>query len=310
LTEGSNLFVRTLAGIQDQAALQQLQSEFAGLCNQVISADQKTVRQKLDLAQVVEKVSGYISLGLEKTDAQVTDQTPYGNAKMIQTYLLADIFRVGYGCALALKWQADKWRHTSWFEQTGLPLGFWGEAWLGVLGGLLIKRPLFFDNYASGVLYREFVDLNDIIQTQKALDQIIAMDHLLSRMSLDLSTAPKSGFFNYANLLMTLWANHYLDQPKDAEAPQPISLNRFRSFFETLWENKAATISISNDMRENFLNWLAHRSALATFEITQHLGPSLEALFQMVEDELGSVAAEDLDPRHIYLFLLKPADRP
>jgi len=308
LTEASNLFVRTLAGIQDQASLQQLQTEFAGLCNQVISADQNMVREKTDLTQVVDKVSGYISLGLEKIGAEATDQDPYRSANMIQTYLLADIFRVGYGCALSLKWQADKWRHESWFQQTGLPLGFWGEAWLGILGGLLIKKPLFFDNYASGALYREFGDLNDISRTQTSLDQIIAMDHLLSLMSLDLTATPKGGFFTYANLLLTLWANHYLGQSRDAKAPQPISLKRFRRFFDALWENKNAPRRISNAMRENFLNWLAHRTTLATFEITERLGPSLEALFQMVENELGSVAARDLDPRYIYLFLLKPTE--
>lgn len=308
LSEKADLFVRTLAGIRDQVALQQHQTEFAGLCNQVVAADQNLVRRKADLAQVVDKVSGYISLGLEKIDADARDQDPYRNANMIQTYLLADIFRVGYGCALSLKWQADKWRRESWFEQAGLPLGFWGEEWLGVLGGLLIKKPLFFDNYATGVLYREFSDLSDIERTRQALEQIIAMDHLLSRMGLDLERTPQSGFITYANLLLTLWANHYLGQTKVPEAPQPISLTRFRRFFNALWEGKTSPRRVSDTSRENFLNWLAQRSALATYELSERLGPWLEALFQQIEDELGPVPTGDLEPHHIYLFLLKKAD--
>jgi len=308
LSEKADLFVRTVAGIQDQAA-QQLQTEFAGMCNQVVAADQKTVRKKADLAQVVDKVSGYISLGLEKIDADATDQDPYRNANMIQTYLLTDIFRVGYGCALSLKWQADKWRRESWFEKAGLRLGFWGEEWLGVLGGLLIKKPLFFDNYATGVLYREFSDLNEIDRTRQALEQIIAMDDLLSRMGLDMDGTPQSGFLTYANLLLTLWTNHYLGQTKAPEAPQPITLTRFRSFFNALWESKTSPRRVSNTARENFLNWLAQRTTLATYEITERLGPWLEALFQQIENELGSVAAKDLDPHHIYLFLLKVSNR-
>jgi hypothetical protein len=308
LSEKADLFVRTLAGIRDQVAMQQLQTEFAGLCNQVVAADQNLVRQKADLAQVVDKVSGYISLGLEKIDTDATDQDPYRNANMIQTYLLADIFRVGYGCALSLKWQADKWRRESWFEQAGLPLGFWGEEWLGVLGGLLIKKPLFFDNYASGVLYREFSGLNDIDRTRQALEQIIAMDDLLSRMGLDMDRTPQSGFITYANLLLTQWANHYLGQTNVPETLQPISLTRFRRFFNALWEGNTSPRHISNTMRENFLTWLAQRSDLATYELSERLGPWLEALFQQIEDELGPVAARDLDPHHIYLFLLKKSD--
>lgn len=309
LSEKADLFVRTLAEIRDQAAQQQLQTEFAGLCNQVVAADQNLVREKADLAQVVDKVSGYVSLGLEKINAGARDQDPYRNANMIQTYLLADIFRVGYGCALSLKWQADKWRRESWFARAGLPLGFWGEDWLGVLGGLLIKKPLFFDNYATGVLYREFRDLKDIDGTGQALEQIIAMDHLLSRMGLDMDRTPKSGFITYANLLLTQWANHYLGRTKAPEALQPISLSRFRSFFDALWESQTTPRRISDTSRENFLYWLAQRCALATYDITERLGPWLEALFQKIEDELGRVADKDLDPHHIHLFLIEETRR-
>ena len=308
LSDEADLFLRTLAGIQDQSALQQLQTEFAGLCNQVVSADQKMVRQKTDLAQVVDKVSGYISLGLEKIEAEATDQDPYRNANMIQTHVLADIFRVGYGCALSLKWQADKWRQHSWFQQAGLPLGVWGEEWLGVLGGLLIKKPLYFDNYATGVLYREVRDLSDIARTMQALEQIIAVDHLLSRMALDLTGISKTGFFTCANLLLTLWANHNLGQTEALKAPRPITLTQFRTFFKALWDSGTSPRRVSDTSRENFLNWLARRTDQATYEISERLGSWLEVLFRMIENELGSVAAKDLDPRNIYLFLLKKSD--
>ena len=40
----------------------------------------------------------------------------------------------------------------------------------------MIKRPLFFDNYESGELYREFASLADIVQTQTTLSDVIALD--------------------------------------------------------------------------------------------------------------------------------------
>jgi hypothetical protein len=39
-------------------------------------------------------------------------------------------------------------------------------------------------------------------------------------------------------------------------------------------------------------------------EISQKLGPSLENLFDEIEDEYGKVSRDDLDPRYIHLFLI------
>ena len=96
--------------------------EFAGLCNQVIAADQKRISEKEALSQVVDKVAGYISIGLEQADHESEQDDPYRGANLIQAYLLADIFRVGYGCALRLKWKTESWRRASWFGRAGLPL--------------------------------------------------------------------------------------------------------------------------------------------------------------------------------------------
>ncbi len=61
-----NLFTHSLQVIRTEDILQQLQGEFAGLCNQVISADQKIIREREELKHIVKKVCGYISIGLER----------------------------------------------------------------------------------------------------------------------------------------------------------------------------------------------------------------------------------------------------
>lgn len=306
--KSANLFARTLVRIQDQPTLQRLESEFAALCNQMIAADQQKVREKAALSQVVEKVGAYISIGLETVAEQATDDDPYRSANLIQDYLLADIFRVGFGRGLQLKWKADRWRQASWFAGKGLPLGFWGEAWLGVLGGLLLKRPLFYDNYVTGALYRDFATLDDIHQTEQVLAQIIAFDDLLSLMEIDISASSSAGFLTYQNLLLTLWANRYLSVPGDGKTPRPLSLNQFRDFFQILWKSGAQPRQIKDAMREHFLGWLAERCALTAFEIAERMGPALEVLFAEIETELGPVDLENLDPRYIFLFLFKRPD--
>ncbi len=57
-------------------------------------------------------------------------------------------------------------------------------------------------------------------------------------------------------------------------------------------------------MKSLFLNWLAENTGLRDFEITERLGGTLENLFEEIENELGNVAVEDLEPKYIQLFLL------
>lgn len=304
LPDKANYFTRTLARLQDEVTLQRLQFEFAGLCNQVIAADQKIVRDKTALAEVVAKVGDYISLGLEKTDVEAQTHDPYRSANLIQNHLLADIFRVGYGCALNLKWRADRWRPASWFTRAGLKPAFWGEAWLGVLGGLLIKKPLYYDNYATGVLYREFATLADIDHTQSVLGQIIAVDDLFAMLAVDVRHLETVTFLTYQNLILTLWANHELGMKATPQRPQQLTLDQFKAFFKTLWKPGPKPVKIKDVAREGFLTWLAVRSGLAVHEITERMGLTLEALFNQLENEFGSVKAENLDPRYIQLFLL------
>ncbi len=304
-TAEANLFAQTLAQIHDEDTLQRLQAEFAGLCNQVIAADQKKIHDKEALANVVKKAGDYISIGLEKAKADSGEDRHYAGADLIQSHFLADIFRVGYGCALALKWKADKWQRTAWFTGQGLPLGFWGESWLGVLGGLLIKKPLFYNELEPGPLYREFASLADITQTETVLNTIVAFDDLLALMDIEIATPLTQGLLTYQNLILTLWADHHLDLGQtDRKSPMPMTLDQFQRFFRELWQADTHPRRINDSMRELFLGWLAQRSGLTTFEISERMSSALEQLFNDIEQELGTVKTKDLDPRYIRMFLL------
>ena len=51
--EEENHFTVALKNIKADDVLEQIQSEFAGLCNRIISADQKTIREKDELRSIV-----------------------------------------------------------------------------------------------------------------------------------------------------------------------------------------------------------------------------------------------------------------
>ena len=215
---------------------------------------------------------------------------------------LSTIFRVGYGLALKLKWRAEKWLDECWFASKGLPLTFWGEEWTGVLGGILIKKPLFFDNFQSGSLFREFVSTSDIKETEAKLDQIIALDHLLSSMALKLKPLSVYRFLTHKSLILTLWARHCLNLPKE---PDPLSVGKFKRFHGLLFTDNGKTGKIDPRMKKSFLKWLAERTKTSDFEISKALAEVFETLFAEVETEYGQVSSEDLDPRYIRLFLVE-----
>jgi hypothetical protein len=308
LTE-DNDFTRALAAIEPGNVLNHIQSEFANLCNQIIAADHKTIREREQLRDIVKKACSYISIGLKRLSKVRKKVDPNQAAAMITRYQLAQIFRVGFGEALKLKWQVEKWLDQCWFARSGLRLTFWGEQWLGVLGGLLIKKPLYYDNYQTGVLYREYASLEDIQTTADIFSQIKALDNLLSLMTLDIERPASHGLLTYKNLILTLWARHYLQI--SAKKPKPLTLKEFKPFFEELLPGQPDPTGdsprhIPQFMKNHFINWLAADTGLKDFEITGQLGRTLDHLFAEVESELGRVAAADLDPKYVQLFLLAP----
>jgi hypothetical protein len=302
--EEDNLFAGALKLVDTNHILNQIQTEFAGLCNQIIAADQKTIKDRVELKNIVKKASGYISIGLERMAPTYKKQGPGFTAALIQKFPLTDIFRVGFGLALEIKWRAEKWRVKSWFAKQELPLSFWDEEWLGVLGGLLIKKPLYFDNYRTEGLYREFLCLGEVKETEDVLDQIIAFDELLFLMNIKIETRPDQ-FLTYKNLILTLWTRHHLNL---SEKLIPLTLDEFRAFYSDLWTAKIKPRKIRLPMKESFLEWFSEQTELDPSEIVQNVGQTLENLFKEIETEYEDVSTKDLDSRYIHLFLLeKPA---
>ena len=303
-----NHFTRALQKIEAPNVLQLVQTEFANLCNQIVVADHRTIGEREGLQEIVKKASGYVNIGLERMlkDKKVD---PARAAALITRYALQDIFRAGFGAALELKWRAEKWLSKCWFARADLKLTFWGEQWMGIVGGLLVKKPLFYDNYKTGVLYREFTSLEDIRETEAVFDQVVAIDDLLSLMNIKLHSPSHYGFVTFKNLLLTLWARHY--RRLKGEKLKALTLKQFRPFFEKLLPDcidpdSQPARKIPVEMKTSFLNWLAAETGLKDYGISERLGQTFEDLFNELESEYGQVAAQEIDPRFVHLFLLSP----
>ncbi|MGD8367883.1 MAG: DUF6178 family protein [Desulfobacterales bacterium] len=315
--DAQGLFARALSAVGSSTALLQLQQEFAGLCNRVIAADQTPVRERESLRAVVEKTAGYLSVGLEHLTGAKKGPPAVLAARLIEAYPLIELFRVGHGLAMELKWRAGRWRKQSWFEaEANLPLTFWDEKWVGVIGGLLLSRPRFFDDYRTvDNAYREFASLQDVRETEQVLDQVIRTDQVLSHLSLD-TAGPRPRNLTYKNLLFTLWASDETgaglpDSPSSLVPGVPLeALKRFhRRLFPKGPPADAGHIRrIADSVKADFIRWLSGRTGIDPVDLGEQIGPVLEALFCELEEELAAVAAGDLDPRFIRLFLVARQD--
>ena len=303
--ESGSIFSGALAQIETGTVLEQLQTEFAGLCNRIIAADFAPVHSKDDLQAVVKKANDFLSIGLETLAAE-TEANGHSvsnlSAALVQRHPLSDIFRVGYGRVLELQWRAQRWLDRSWFAGQGLSLTFWGEDWLGVLGGLLVKKPMFFDNYVSGRMYRDFSTVDELRQTAAALDAVMACDHLFSLLTIPPELLSARRFLIYKNLMLTIWA---LDRVGCTEKNRFLTRAEFRLFFEKLWQSNDRPRRVAPVMKQSFLSWLCGLTGMRSHEITDKLGPVLENLFLEIEEEYGQVDTADLDPRFIHLFLIE-----
>lgn len=296
LLEKETLFGRALAAIDQTDLKMQLQSEFAGLCNSLIVADRKKVSHRQALEEIVKKACGYINIGLENLAGD--------HRRLIKTFPLADIFRVGYGQALALKWKAEAWHKESWFARANLRLSFWGETFMGVIGGLMIPKPLYFDNYATGTIYREFEEAEDIHVTEALLNQIMSLDRLFDLLCVEAPQDQTHHPLTYQNLLLTMWAAHCSGRFESLPIGAAIPLEAFKTHYATLW-NRRHPPAIKTEVKSSFAQWVADSSGMTLGEVSLHYGEIFTDLFREIEDEYATIAVDDLDPRFIQLFRIR-----
>jgi len=276
----------------------QLESELAALINKIISADRIRLREKEDLEKAVLKARDYINLGLEVILKGRLNPELARDA--IQEYFLEDIFRTGSRAGIVLKTKAVNWFKQSFLKEKRLPLSFLGETYLGVVGGLFLDRPLYHDNYAAGQLYRNFKSIPDITRTGLLLDQVIALDAVLTKFTVDVSSF-EEGILTYKTLLLTLWAKSRLKLPPDL---RPIDTRSFKKFFAALFSTpdseKPGRIQLSD-----LLIWITETTGMSEADMGKEFQGILSDLIKELETEYSGVDPDKIDPRFIPHFLLK-----
>ncbi|PIE71042.1 MAG: hypothetical protein CSA22_04770 [Deltaproteobacteria bacterium] len=276
--------------------------EFAALCNQLISADGFQVKGKDAVAAVVSRAASMIRLGIEVLleASGNTDFSERSVQAMLAAVSLKDLFRAGNSRVYALKKDAEVWVNQSWFRKNKLPLRFWGEQGMGVLGGLLLDRPQWFDTDATvDSFYRAFASVSDANAAKRCLETLIALDTVLSCIVTRTDWIQKRDI-SAMEVFFTLWALKKIGKEGDQRA---LYSREATTAFDYFWQGAGVPRSVSPVLVDEVREWLHCKQAFSGDEERQtaFLSWLADAVGQ-IENEYGTVKTSDVDARFLRMF--------
>jgi len=104
-SKSQNLLTKSASRITDARLLDRIRLEFAGLCNQVLSADGLVIDDIDVLRKTGQKAAGYLNLALEEMSGKHIEAAE----ELLRKNRLISLFRMGFGLAQKLKWEAERW---------------------------------------------------------------------------------------------------------------------------------------------------------------------------------------------------------
>ena len=285
----ANLFTETVLGMTDPLLLDRIRMEFAGLCNQVLSADGIQVDDIDDLLRVSRKVGRHLNLGLERVCGRDRRKTE----GFVQQHSLLSIHRVGIGLCLKVKWETERWKTGSWFYSRGLHPGFWGEAWGNMLAGLLEKIPVLYTGLHEGDEYKEFEWVSELGEALEAIRGIMVLDSLVEQLTkrfpMD-EDGLQSPDMTFHPLLFNLWACLVLDMTPDVTG---ITLPQAQALFERLRGPGKEPPYDMSPFEDVFVRDLSSFTTISDPDSVIHLKETLSVVWRAFSEEYTWIT--DLD---------------
>ncbi|MEE4351829.1 MAG: DUF6178 family protein [Desulfatiglans sp.] len=292
--ETGNLFMEVTERLTDPILLDRLRLEFAGLANQILSADRVVVHEMEALHKACRKAARIANLAVERVCGKDLESAE----KLLRRHSLLTLFRVGFGMTLKLKWEAERWLSGSWFHRQGLEPEFWGEHRGGILKGLLRERPKRYVGTDEGGELQDFEWVAELTECLEVLRGLMALDSLFEKLadsySLEQEIIP-SPEISFYPLLFNLWARLLLKMEPSFSG---ITLDQAKSFFSQLRDEPQKPPYRMDRGRRVFLNDLLTYSADGDPEASSILEDALSRVWDQFHEEYEYVSLTELDGRH------------
>jgi hypothetical protein len=298
---GENLLALSISNITDSILLDRLRLEFAGLCNQILSADGLLTPELEDLKRTCRKASGYLNLALERlcgTDRVAMEQ-------VLRRHPILSLFRAGFTSAMKVKWEAERWVRGSWFNGRELGTTFWGEKWGGILGGLLGRRPRLYTGFEEGEAYKDFEWLSELGDCMKVLRRLMVLDGLIERLAayypVDDRLLQSTGI-TFRPLLFNLWARRLLNLELSFSE---ITLDQARRFFEHIRDGEDEAPYQMSAFEKTFVTDFMGYASEADDEAASVLEEGLSQIWRGFREEYARVSGSDLDSRYSKYLMIQ-----
>jgi hypothetical protein len=300
---GQNLLTEVAEKTSDVLFLDRIRLEFAGVCNQILSADGISVNEFDALVKVCRKAAGYLNVALESvcgTDVSLAEKIMRGN-------YLASIFRVGFGLALELKWEAERWLKDSWFYNRGMDFTFWGDDWGETLAGILSRKPSLYTGLRQGEEYKDFEKLSELKTCRQLLHRLKLLDKVFEQLVEHYPLEEKviqNPRLTFHPLLFNIWARKILKMQPSFSG---VSLEEAKKFFRLLRTGEKNPPFRMSGFKESFI-----RDFMSFFDDLDQkdkvmLKNILSVIWREFREEYERVSVDELDERFMKFLWIMPA---
>ncbi|MGD9033527.1 MAG: DUF6178 family protein [Desulfobacteraceae bacterium] len=302
-TETENMLTGAAFKTEDPVLTDKIRLEFAGLCNQIMSADGLLVPELDVLVSTCQKVARVLNLALERLCGKDLSKAE----QALRTHSFVDLFRVGIGLTLKLKWEAERWLKESWFFGQGLDIPFWGENWGGILAGILDKTPQHYQGLKGIEAYKDFEWLSELGESLEDLRRLMVLDGLLERLTASypmdegLTDSPEITFRPF---LFNLWSRLLLDlQPSFSG----LSLEQAKTLLMRLRAGEEKPPYDMPGFEEIFVKDFMSYALNADPEAASILRDTLSLIWHDFREEYEWVILDELDARYSKFISILPS---
>ena len=299
--EDNNILTEGLFRAADSAFLDRIRLEFAGLSNQLLAADGLLTPELDVLTRSCRRAARYLNLALERLGGRDL----FKAQEALSNHSFVELFRVGFGLALKVKWEAERWVKRSWFYEQDLDVDFWGEYWGGVLGGLLARQPQLYVGDQEGEEYKDFEWLFELSECSEVLRRLMVLDGLMARIAESYPLEKEwieSSEITFRPFLFNLWGRFLLGMEPGLSG---LTLEEAKSLFVMLRGKSKKPPYVIDPFKERFVSDFMSYTSDADHEAASILKNTLDLVWQDFAKEYEWVWPHDLDSRFSTFVTIK-----
>jgi hypothetical protein len=293
------LLLAKALGELSPAETEEFHHQFARLANKVMIADALDLTVLDNLRLSVEKVYGYIEIGLEHWSTGKLERA----VELLKKQWLEHIFQAGFSQVLDLSFRAQKIKNAPWFKFLGEPYNLFGELDGKRMAALLLKRPKFYHEPRKSNEAVEFKSMSDVRLALESTERVETWSRLfIEVLEVDKEElkALAEAFPFELSFKVALAQSLVTGVVRGRPDFLPLKRDELGKFIRLSMHPPEPPRQIYQNLKDEFLDWLMRRT-IAKGRIKEELVKELAfAAIVNMEQELGIIKDPDhIDPRYI-----------